>query len=616
MAINNDFSIDYTNKRIYHSSGVTTYSVNALYSWIQDEFDELNQLDDAVPMSAQTPTAYTMINGWYIDDESTKFLYSGAIVTSGWLNEIHVIQFGATYTSAIAGDIGKAVLDDGGAFGTLLAYDNTLKKWWVRTGSSTVAASGSAITITAGTGQGTSSANSVTGENLWTNVYTLGSIESGSTVYIEQNGSILTSWWSTGHIDVLIKVKEMGTEIDGANITCFVREFSDTYDHFDIDLTAGGRQAVPLATSNDLNNQTALATIEDYQDGTTATIAIAYGSYSVDVNNNGTPENYEVQIDCNGQRLSYVYEVCKYWARRGSTTTLDSLNGSIYIAADGAYTPVKQSPLGTFAGGKFFGARGVYLTNLHSSDVQSYQLIDSDGNTVVPPNYVAVAVSSLVSGDRVAVFPAATGSVNKSQYSSHAASNSSGDTTFVTSASLASDTPSSGTLIVVATDEKQEHVYRFTSWTGSTLTLPTAISSIATGGDTDTLIDSGQTFLSSTILAGDIIKDTTNGEIAYVISVDSDTQLTTTVKTTSWSGSNYVSHNLVQTYDGSDTVYIPYLYRTADATSENQTIIYASDRDVITRVRKKGILPFEVSGTITSSGLSVTAIRTTDSIVT
>jgi hypothetical protein len=36
---------------------------------------------------------------------------------------------------------------------------------------------------------------------------------------------------------------------------------------------------------------------------------------------------------------------------------------------------------------------------------------------------------------------------------------------------------------------------------------------------------------------------------------------------------------------------------------------------VIARVRKKGILPYENTATITSAGASISAIRTTDSIV-
>src|SRR3989344_5350698 len=48
----------------------TTYTTRALYSFIQDTFDEVTQLDDTVPMSAQTPTEFTLINDWFIDDTS------------------------------------------------------------------------------------------------------------------------------------------------------------------------------------------------------------------------------------------------------------------------------------------------------------------------------------------------------------------------------------------------------------------------------------------------------------------------------------------------------------------------------------------------------------------
>src|SRR3989344_3444895 len=115
MPISSDFTIDYVNERIYHSSGTTIYTVNALYSYIMDTFDELTQMDDTIPMSAQTPTEYTLINGWFMDDTSFKYLKGGAVQTSGHLNVIQImtLQSGG-YVSAIAGDIGKMVVDDGG----------------------------------------------------------------------------------------------------------------------------------------------------------------------------------------------------------------------------------------------------------------------------------------------------------------------------------------------------------------------------------------------------------------------------------------------------------------------------------------------------------------------
>ena len=246
-------------------SGVTTkstvYTTRALYSFIQDTFDELGQMDDTVPMSAQTPTEFTLINGWFIDDTSVKFLKGGALQTSGYDGVIQIITFGSTYTNARNSDIGKTVQDDSVDTGALLHFNNTTKKWWVRWG--TTIASGSTMTITSGTGAGTTNTTGdYAGEDLYANVYTLGSIATNPNpqTYIFQNSSSITPWWGRGDadaaIDVLVKVKESGTEIDGANITVYIRQFGDLYDHFTIDLSNGGRNAVPLSSATDLNNNT------------------------------------------------------------------------------------------------------------------------------------------------------------------------------------------------------------------------------------------------------------------------------------------------------------------------------------------------------------------------
>ncbi len=73
MAIQDDFTLDYALKTITHTAGTTIYSVNALYSWLMDLFDDAAQMDDDVPMSAQTPVEYSLINGWSIPDTSYQF---------------------------------------------------------------------------------------------------------------------------------------------------------------------------------------------------------------------------------------------------------------------------------------------------------------------------------------------------------------------------------------------------------------------------------------------------------------------------------------------------------------------------------------------------------------
>lgn len=63
------------------------------------------------------------------------------------------------YVDCIPADIGKQVKDDGVEIGLLVAYDNTLRRWMID--STSTIASGSTITITAGTGAGTADESSI-----------------------------------------------------------------------------------------------------------------------------------------------------------------------------------------------------------------------------------------------------------------------------------------------------------------------------------------------------------------------------------------------------------------------------------------------------------------------
>ena len=85
----------------------------------------------------------------------------------------------------------------------------------------------------------------------------------------------------------------------------------------------------------------------------------------------------------------------------------------------------------------------------------------------------------------------------------------------------------------------------------------------------------------------------------------------------SWSGQSFTTTIPVSTYTGgTQFAYVPYLYAEATTTSVTETTtIYVSDRAVIARVRKAGIIPFQTVGTYNATGYTAAAIRTTDSIV-
>jgi len=659
MAIGDDWTIDYVNRRIYYVGTGTRYTVREFYSWLMDTFDELAQMDDPVPMSASTPTDYTLLNAWFIPYTSFHYLKGGSIATSGWNADsydggiLKIVFEESGYTDAVSSDIGKTVTGSTtGDFGTLLDYDNTNRIWWVRvTTAGTYASAGETVSVSGGTGSGTV-ASTATGENLWSNLYTLGTIEEDTNMYIYYGQYPLTPtdeitpiWWTIGHIDILVLIKEADTLKGGGYVTVFARNYGDYYDFFEIDISGGGRNPVPISTSTDIDNQTKASTVRDYNDvqilqvdgklnvtgetgsfqtwekvtggtsgatayvieyssdyhylilgqvegtfqdgetitgdtsGVSATVSgtldVSVTTANKDLNNGAGPRPYDIHINCASRPLSEVYEYMKYvtakpyywidyakfynadtgtytdetedinnattddvylppqqattegdalyigsddqfdmfriyvstkgeysditivweywngssWATLTvtdpsngfqndgihkitftppgdwATTEVDGTTaywiraratfgaspsittaplgaegwidfgdswyiiqndgstnyktyGEVYKYAQSTYTPVKQAPFGQYLGGTLFGARGVWIENMDPGDAKNFQLRDSNDVIQVPPNIVVVKVTSVESGDRVAVFrlTAAGGDIDKQRY--------------------------------------------------------------------------------------------------------------------------------------------------------------------------------------------------------
>ena len=563
MAISTEVDFDYVNKRIKRHASATSaiHSVNEAYSFMQTVFDELAQTDDKIPMTAATPTSYKVVNGWYVEEEVVRHLDGGAIETNGYTDEVHVLVLDGAYTNFVTGDIGKQVNDDASPVGELLDYDNTAQKIWVRIGSSTVIADGSAITIASGTGIGDASGDSLTGETLFANPYTLGTLYSTLPLYIIQNSIEIfdpsgSPWWADGHFDILIKVMEADIDIDSRKITVYGRKWGENYTHFNITLTSAGQNAVPLGTSDDLNVTSSEAAVQAIADtniggdiGTGVDINFDDGAFDYDIGDGNGNQAYDIQIDCNGQPLADVYEVLKWATRDGSTSQLENYgvaaDGQQYITFDAAYAEVVTAPIGTFAGGQMFGARGVYFINLHADDAQAFQLIDAAGNTRNPPNYQAFSMSGVESGDTVAVFKS-TGSgsteTDKEQYALAAGNNVLNELTI--SGAIPSSTPSTGSIVVVD-DDGTETAYTYSAWSTSTFTVSIA----------------------------------------------------------------------ADTYTGAQKCYVPYLYEVSSGSSvTDTTTIYTADIYVVGRMRRAGYQPYEVAGTYGVTGYNGSAIRNVDGI--
>ncbi len=82
--ISQDFKIDFDHKKIYYSQAGSgaVYTLNELYSYLQDIFDELENMTYQVPIRAESQTTYLLTNGWTIDTKSRNFLKDGTLKVS------------------------------------------------------------------------------------------------------------------------------------------------------------------------------------------------------------------------------------------------------------------------------------------------------------------------------------------------------------------------------------------------------------------------------------------------------------------------------------------------------------------------------------------------------
>jgi hypothetical protein len=266
--------------------------VNELYSWLQDTFDEPGYMQYPVPMSAQTPTQYTIINRWFIDDQSVKALYGGSIQTDGWTKSgaagiTQVRWITGSVDPPVAGDIGVTLSGTtSAATGTLLAVNAARQVAWIRNVSSAQFVNNELVRGNGVNMQLEVMTGSASGETIWSNLFSVGSLQSYSEIYIGQEDDYMggrsfhtsaswgrrvekiDEWWDSdvdftaspnllgglGHFDVLVKTQEAGNTIDGGRLGIFSRQFSKVYSHFRL-VGANGNFVVPFAsTGADLNS--------------------------------------------------------------------------------------------------------------------------------------------------------------------------------------------------------------------------------------------------------------------------------------------------------------------------------------------------------------------------
>jgi hypothetical protein len=621
---------------LYENSLNPVRPLNSLYTFLMNEFDELTQLDDDIPMSAQVEDQqYTMINNWKIPDLSMRFLDSGSlqdetedniwtnITTIGTLEGISDQSFASITPQPqiylaqnnqildpfwIEGHINVMVKVKTNTLSTISSTDGQLLNDGIV--EVYVHNYGHSYSYSKSVDIGGVSLNplstSLDSQNT-TATYSLDYDNESSGPFLEGELIFSNGYLSTG---LIVSLDDQGSTGTIEYVLTSSVNFADN-DGF-VGRTSGAGADVAGAPT---------ALVASYTD-----ITLAFAAVSQDLGNGNGTRPYDCTIDCNGRPLAEVYEYLKFVTSKeyvgaingntgnqyqavgdislsydtqtsnfteGDLITGGSSDATGYLVADhdsgttgfitlrqvsgifqdneiitdesgGSATVngspqnisrIEASPFGTLAGGKFFGARGVWIYNMAPSDSNNYELIDSTNTLQVPPSTIALTITNTVAGDKVSVFKT-TGNneiIDRQMFTVKEAHSIGLSYIRVLAGTVPADTPSTGTIRVVRRDgsgnPQGEERYGYTAW--------------VTGGSEDQFTLSGTT---------------------------------------------------THAYDTNDTCYVPYIDEEVVGTSISKSLTYVTDRYVLTRVRIVGMLPFKVKGQITSTGFSVTTIRASDSV--
>lgn len=284
---------------------------------------------------------------------------------------------------------------------------------------------------------------------LFTGLKSIGSpLVAGSPMYVVQAGAKLTSYWPSGHIQIMVKCKAGGTLIDNADVRVYSRKYGQTYGDFAANLIAGGEQPAAISTAvtdwTPLDKTSALAL--------SSKVTITTGAHNKDTGDGSGSKEYKGTITLSGGcTIAEAAQYCQAICDESSTTTVDGVLGWKFRSlGDGAYgyTPNGAAPFGTVAGGKWFVAQGWYIAGALGADLQKYQMVSHDGTTVTNPISAQIEITGTVAGVSVIVGrDNGSGGWITNEYTLAGATTSGGNTCVMNEA-IKADTPDTGYLRV------------------------------------------------------------------------------------------------------------------------------------------------------------------------
>jgi hypothetical protein len=163
--------------------------------------------------------------------------------------------------------------------------------------------------------------------------------------------------------------------------------------------------------------------------------------------------------------------------------TITGVTSGATCAVNGSVTSLIPNNhfIGQFTGSSWIGAFGLGFNTAQLTSSDSLSPLDGSG-PLSPPNNVPISVSTngaTAPHVFLAIKDGATGGVDQTQYTA-ASGNNSGNGTFVINEAIASDTPPTGSILVLE-DTTFEQI-EYSSWSGSTFTLSGTLSQNYTAG--------------------------------------------------------------------------------------------------------------------------------------
>lgn len=352
-----------------------------------------------------------------------------------------------------------------------------------------------------------------------------------------------------------------------------------------------------------------------------------------DVTQAGTDATGIIVAFSDADKVILLRDVRGTFNKTGLVTDNDNLGTVTPDVSATTFAPKTASPLGTFAGGTFFGARGVLLSDWITADENSFQLTPMEGGTKERPQAISIAVTNLVgtdnttsTDDRVSVFRLSGGNINKSEMTCKGGETE-GGATLEMNAGINQDVPgkSTGGCLILVDDVAgtgDEYKIRYSSWSGAIFTLANIAEFVsAAGTDTDTVVHPGAPGFLANVKRGDLVYNTTRNIAGYVKTVTDNTtlELETAIGTQVAGDSIEINCIPIAAVANDDECYVPFIDRMADAASESVSVIYVNPIDfrVIVRNTRNAtkIKPYSSDGNTTGTNQSIPCIRTTDTII-